>query len=246
MKGKNAPNNKVNHTILRKKKILFGHQSVGMNIMKGMKALTSGNPLPIIMEWDINKPQLNDPGFYHTRLGSNFDPASKIIAFSKLIHDLKKNQPDIAFFKFCYVDIKDHTKVTEVAEKYAETMTDLEKSFPEIRFMHFTVPLRSHRKGLKVMVKKLLNVPEPNYLENIKRQEYNDLIREKYSERGYLFDIAGLESQDKNKSREKHDYKGKRFETMRQEYTSDGGHLNTEGSKYIANELIHFLENKLK
>ena len=70
-------------TKLSQKKIFFGHQSVGFNIIDGIEDLVKENPqikLNIVETSDVA--DFDAPLFAHSRVGKNKDPKSKIDAFS--------------------------------------------------------------------------------------------------------------------------------------------------------------------
>ena len=91
---------------LKEKKIYFGHQSVGNNIIDGLKDWGRQKPevkLRIIRLQDSYK--IDSPGLYQASIGKNEDPRSKIDAFVAAMRQGIGNSADIAFFKFCFVDI---------------------------------------------------------------------------------------------------------------------------------------------
>ena len=144
------------------KKIFFGRQSVGFNIIDGIKDLMQNAPedyrLNII---ELSGPKkLDAPGFYHARVGSNVDPVSKIDDFARQMDAGLGNTVDIAFFKFCFVDIGPHTDIEKVFKHYQETMARLEKQYPNTRFVHFTVPLATTMTSWKTKFKVLLKKKE--------------------------------------------------------------------------------------
>ncbi len=230
---------------LQKKKIYFGHQSVGNNIIKGLKEIGRENPhlrLNIIRIEEFAP--LDDPGFYHSAIGRNDYPKSKIEAFAQAMDDGIGNTADIAFFKFCFVDITAETNVQEVFKYYCETMEQLKKKYPKVTFVHFTVPLlRRNKPSLKSYIKKLIGKGDGFFDDshNITRNKYNQLVREKYLGKEPLFDLAMVESTYQDGSCCAFSANGHTYYALVPEYTKDGGHLNELGQKIVAEQLLIFL-----
>lgn len=227
---------------LQHKKIYFGHQSVGFNIIDGINDLSieRGKKLNIIELKKIFP--LTEPGFYHSRVGSNVDPISKIDDFARQMDAGIGNTADISFFKFCFVDINPDTDINKVFEHYKETMASLKTKYPRTKFVHFTVPLSTTlttwRTKLKVMLKKKVIW---EYDSNIRKNEYNDLVRQYYSGKEPIFDIAYYESLYPDQSRSSFSINDKTYFDLAPEYTYDDGHLNEKGRKWVAEHLLDFL-----
>lgn len=91
--------------ILADKKIYFGHQSVGRNIVAGIKAIVAKNPeIQLRILETNNVSDFQSPVFAHSRIGENRKPYSKINAFSQFMNSGIGVNADLALFKFCYVD----------------------------------------------------------------------------------------------------------------------------------------------
>ena len=91
-----------------RKSVFFAHHSVGENILEGVSDLMAGlsdKPLQIVESTDVGKVGV----LYHSRVGQNGDPVSKIEGFARLVRDGIGNKADVAFFKFCYVDFGPET-----------------------------------------------------------------------------------------------------------------------------------------
>jgi len=228
---------------LSRKKIYFGHQSVGFNIIDGIKDIMSENKkidLNIKETEDLN--DFSKPIFAHSRVGKNANISSKLEDFENLIRQGLGEKIDIAFFKFCYVDITEKTDVQKLFESYKQTMNNLQKEFPKTIFIFATVPLRTVITTWKTGIKKLFGKDYIwEYADNIKRNEFNEMIRHEYATSGRLFDIARAESTYPDGSQEIFKLNGKRYASLIPEYTNDGGHLNKKGGKAIAAHLIALL-----
>ena len=226
---------------LARKKIFFGHMSIGYNIVSGLQELLQQQPVIKLNIVEIEKGQLKNlakPVFAHSRVGGNEDPKSKIDAFVGLMRRAKN--VDIAFFKLCYVDIHKGIDTKNLFTYYKSTMEKLAVNFPETLFVHLTTPLTSHQTGLKAFIKKMIGKPLRG-ANNRYREKYNEMIRMEYNDRGLLFDLALLEATDPNKNKFQRQASHDNKRALLPIYTEDGGHLNAFGSKVVSEQLLIFL-----
>ena len=104
---------------LSEKKIYFGHQSVGFNIVDGINALIKEYPQIKLNIVETNKLAGFKKGvFAHSRIGKNCEPETKIDEFNQFIETGLEEQPDIAALKYCYVDVTGKTDVEKIFEEY--------------------------------------------------------------------------------------------------------------------------------
>jgi len=222
---------------LCQKKIFFGHQSVGFNIIAGIVDIVNdypGIPLKILESRKIN--DLNKPVFAHSRIGHNTDATGKIEDFRNLISNEIGYKLEIAFLKLCYVDITAKSDIKTIFKSYQLAMENISKSYPSLKIIHWTVPLTVSKISWKTNIKKLLGKRVWECEDNIKRNQFNTLIRKTYSGRQPVFDLAQIESQMATVR-----LLGELIETLRPEYTDDGGHLNIVGRRTVAEQLLLFL-----
>ena len=217
-------------------RIFFGHQSVGYNIIDGMSDVTKA--FNIIESVEIPE---EEAFFLHSSIGENTKPETKINEFSEIISRIGGNC-DAAFLKFCYIDISAGTDVEALFKSYKETIEDLKDIYPEIIFIHFTAPLTTIQTGPKAIVKRILG-RSIGVDENIQRQRYNELLRNEYSGKDLVLDIAAIESTKLNGERVQNETAGYVYYSMFHEYTDDGGHLNKKGREIVAENLIKLLSN---
>lgn len=231
---------------LHKKKIVFGHQSVGFNIIEGIRDLQEANSSTKII---INKvdEETDDigVGINHFTVGSNKDPVSKIKGFEQFMINKKTSEIDIALFKLCYVDITPETNINEIFALYKDTMQRLKTGFPEVTFIHVTVPLGTSVTTWKIKIKELLGIPIWGYENNIARNQYNDLLRQEYSGKEPIYDLARVESTYPDGSRSTFRKAGKEYFSMAPEYTYDHGHLNEVGRQRAAGALLRLLAENI-
>ena len=62
---------------------------------------------------------------------------------------------DIAFFKFCYVDITRETNIERLFEHYVNVMSYLNDKYPGVKFLHVTVPIQETPTNIKTIIKKI-------------------------------------------------------------------------------------------
>ncbi len=82
-------------------------------------------------------------------------------------------------------------------------------------------------------------------LVNARREEYNDLVRSRYAN-DYIFDLAKVESTYPDGRREFIEQNGKKYYSLINGYTDDGGHLNKTGRTIAAVELLKTLATALQ
>ena len=224
-------------------RIFFGHQSVGANVINGMKSLSEQAGLELNIKELGSQPLQQQTVFAHSNIGENNDPKSKIDDFANQIRNLGDFKPQIAFMKFCYVDFNAQSNVAEVFNYYRDTIEILKKEKSDIVFVHLTVPLAAKSYTLKSRIKEIIGRHTWNDdTTNAKRGEFNNLILDTYSNEP-VFDIARVESTYLNGKRESFIKDDKTYYRMVPDYTTDGGHLNSFGQQLVAKEMVEFLAN---
>lgn len=230
---------------LADKRVFFGHQSVGENILSGVNALLAGQSVAV--DWKIHAidhpGQIAGPGLYHVKVGRNRDPLSKIAAFEDiLVTQGAGARLDAAVLKLCYVDFQKDTPVEPVLGAYTAAVERIQAAHPHLRIVHTTCPLTTHVQGLKSRVRNL--VSGDRY--NMNRATYNRGITGRYAANGNVFDLAAVESTAPDGTRWQHRFRGAEFHSLHPSYTYDGGHLNAEGSRRAAVGLLHELARALQ
>ena len=209
--------------LLAGKRIYFGHQSVGANLLDGVKTLAAENAVAIPIDEAPQASRIQGGGFSHVFVAENGDPLRKLRSFEAALGE--GAQVDVALLKFCYVDVKARTDAEALFQRYRTALEAMRAKNPRTVFVHVTVPLTAAQSGLKALVKRLMGrAPD-----NVRREEYNQLLRTAYAGREPVFDLARLESISPDGTQGRALYAG---------YTDDGGHLNAEGRRYLARHLI--------
>lgn len=243
LKSKKA--DKSDLTILASKKIYFGHQSVGYNIMDALASMVPAGSKLVIKETDTPG-DFKQPLFAHSKNGENVKPLTKIQGFVEKMDSGLGNRVNIAFFKFCYVDVNACVDVNGLFFDYKKAMDGLIKKYPKTRFIHVTIPVTKEEEGLvaamKSMIKSLIGRKTGFEIDNIKRMEFNNLLRKEYGPR--VFDLALIESSDSDGREIISNKGGIAHQALLEEYTTDGGHLNQLGGEVVVSKLVKFLTGK--
>ena len=234
---------------LAEKRIFFGHKSVGKNIMDGVDDLLKEFPeIKLEVRLTDDASEWHSGVFAHSYVGENRNPGSKNRAFIEIMEKGVGNKADLAFFKYCYVDITANTDIDRVFQEYKGTLEKLKQKYPSTTFLHFTVPLRALKRpsiteALKSWVREVAGKSGAGSVveDNIRRNEYNEKMRVEFEEKGHLFDIAKMESTFPDGRINRFSKHGKDFYAMVSEYSDDGGHLNETGRRIVAAEFLAFL-----
>jgi len=222
-------------------RVFFGHQSVGNNILAGINDITGETDYKINIVESTAVSQNNEPAFFHAYIGKNLDPLSKITDFKKLIESGIGDNVDVAFLKLCYVDFNNNTDVNSIFQEYKKTMKALKNNYPQTTFVHCTVPLVDARLDMKTYIKKIIGRFDSKVEGNIKRNQFNAMLRSEYEEREPIFDLAKIESTYPDGKRETFKKNGRTFYALVPVYSHDGGHLNEVGRKIVASKLLNLL-----
>lgn len=228
-------------------RILFGHQSVGRNLLAGLHDLSEslGVPLRILEIKDAPPDEL--PGLFHVGIGRNGDPRSKWEHFVRLLDEPTRPRYDVAMMKLCYVDLTHRSKWTanELLEPYARALHEAQVRWPDTRIAHVTMPLRVQVRSPKLRLKRWLGMTVREDEDNVLRNEFNAGLRTRFADE-LIFDLAAIEATRDHKS-DSGFFRDQRFVlTLAPEYSSDGGHLNAEGQRQAAIGLVHTLASVLR
>jgi len=230
---------------IKEHRILFAHHSVGNNILDGLKEIAQESGIDFEVS-RINDSIINEKSTFMDMVpGKNQYPKTKVDDFSKLIKNIDDELvPDIAFMKFCFLDFNPDTNVDELFEYYKNSIEELKKARPDIKFVHLTVPLVAKPESLKSRIKRLLGLSVWEEASNITRAKFNDRILKEFTD-DPVFDLARVESTRLDGSRAQFSYKGKTYYNLVSEYTEDGSHLNELGRHIAAEEMAIFLANMI-
>jgi hypothetical protein len=223
-------------------RLFFGHQSVGMNMLNAVPGIYTehGVPAPPI-EQGRAEPAPNGGFIAHQFIGKNTKPLLKIEDFNRTMRDGMGRQVDVALMKFCSLDITASTDVDALFARYRDTMAALERDFPNVTFIHVTVPLTIEPglfTELKTKLKTLVGGSDRfGQPANVARERLNALIRREYGGR-HLFDLAAIESTKPDGTRVSGRYDNQGYFALYSGYASDACHLNAVGAKIAATAFL--------
>jgi len=221
------------------RRVFFGHQSVGLNIMEGLSRLATRNGVPLqIAEAKEGVP---DATFGHAFVAENGDPRRKLKSFEEAFETGAAAQAELALVKFCYVDFGVDTDAAALFADYQASMARLRARNPDVTFVHVTVPINGLATDLKSRVKRLLGRPSWELAANARRDDFNNLLRQAYQGKEPIFDLARVEAERPDGTLETADFQGRAVPVLRASYTHDGGHLNAEGQERAARALVSVL-----
>lgn len=226
---------------IESKKVFFGHQSVGANIIQGLRALMVRDPrLKLKIVNSADPESVPGPALVESSIGQNGNPRSKDEAFAAILDKGLGRQGGTAMYKYCYVDIDASTNVQQMFENYREEIEALRVKYPSLKIVHITVPLTTVEPATRAWVKTLLGRATERDA-NAKRNEFNRRLRQTYAGRDPIFDLAEGESTSPDGSRSYFIRDNERVFTLASEYTTDGGHLNEAGRLAMAERLLFLL-----
>jgi hypothetical protein len=139
---------------------------------------------------------------------------------------------DLAVLKFCFWDFNRNTDVRALFAEYESTLGRLQQEYPNVRFVHSTVPLMAADTDWRARVRQLLFMPVPTTLDNAKRHEFSRLIRARYEGQAPIFDVEAAEYGDDG---------GEDVPSLPVGLTTDGGHLNDAGKRRVAAAFVNSL-----
>ena len=219
-------------------RIFFGHQSVGGNIIDGVQSVLKDHPeIPLRLFagplLDPNGP----PGLYHANVGHNGDPGSKTSDFDRTV---SVGTPAVALLKFCYVDVEGARDPDSLFAEYQRNIASLQARVPGLTIVHVTMPLTRKGGYRSTLMARLRGQPTADDL-NVIRNRYNALLRRAYAGKEPVFDLARIESTHADGTRSFIMRDGDTVYTLAPEKTTDGGHLNADGSRDAAEAFLAVL-----
>lgn len=226
---------------LAQQRIFFGHQSVGGNIIEGVHAVLAENQsIPLRVLEVADAAAMTEPGIYHSPVGRNGEPATKLAAFTQIVS--VDSAPNTALLKYCYVDVTAETDPQALFEEYRVGVEALRAADPDLTIVHVTLPLLKDIGTLRYAAATVRGLPTGRDV-NLIRHQYNALVRQTYGGKEPIFDLARLESQTADGGVAAVRYKGFTVPVLAPEWTNDGGHLNAAGRQRIAEAFLVTLAN---
>ena len=230
---------------LATRRIFFGHQSVGQNLLDGVSEIALRHPAIRLRVAPVSS-GLDAGVIGHALMPENGVPELKLLNFERALDSGIGAVADVALLKLCYLDFSAGTDPIRLFARYRTTMTALGVKYSRVAFVHVTVPLTAMWGGTGTVasVKRILGREPGSLVANSRREEFNELLRRRYGEAKELFDLALLESTAPSGARELHFWNGRAVPTLCPAYTDDGGHLNAAARVSMAQELVGVLASR--
>lgn len=222
----NDPSLEQDLRMLQGKRIYFGHQSVGGNVLEGLR--------DILAEHDDLQMKI-----VASLIGQNGAPYTKCAAFRQALDWVGGDAVDIALMKFCYVDFNSNTDIERLFASYKEAIAEIKSKHPRVNVIPVTAPL-TVRPSLCKRVAKIVLGRADDSAANSKRSEFNGLLRCYYAGQP-IYDLAQVESTYPDGTRSSFGFGGQTAHSLISDYASDSGHLNEVGRRIAARELIRTL-----
>ena len=217
----------------------FGHQSVGSNIIAGLEALNGEHGLGMRFVQTRDPSVLAGPAFVDFLAGENTRPSTKNRAFLQQLDARPVRDEAVALLKYCYVDINGRTDVQVMFDEYRRTIEIVRSRHPDVTIVHVTVPITTVESAAKARLKSILGRPTLRSA-NVRRQEYNALVRRAFAGREPLYDLAAVEAAGPRREvsalRVADD-----VDLLDAAFTNDGGHLNALGARAAAAAMLDVL-----
>lgn len=168
------------------KRTVFGHQSVGYQVLQGVTMLAGELGLSNPTYPDIESTSLPSTGGFlaHFYAGTNGNAYTKTAEFLSHLQSGLAAQVDIVVLKFCYADLRSGSGYTpaQMFAEYKAWVNAVESQFPHIAVIYATeaIVMGENSDGAN----------------NGLRQTFNNLVRAEYGASGRLWDVAGIQSTD--------------------------------------------------
>lgn len=209
--------------------------------MAGVAAVMAGDQrIRIQLSESRDAGSMEAAGFYHARVGRNHFPDEKLCDFASLAEHAFVERGGIGLVKLCYVDVRADTDPTALFNLYRQRMAELAVRCPRLRLVHVTMPLTTAPRSWRYWRTRLLGRATDEDL-NLIRNRYNSLLRAAYDGREPVFDLARIESTRPDGSRASFVRNGETVCTPSESYTRDGGHLDADASRMVAEQLLILL-----
>ena len=222
------------------RRVYFGHQSVGGNLMSGVREILKDHADVGLRIVESRAPAaVSGPAFMHFAIGTNEDPDSKNADFVKVLDARPTRDSAIVLMKYCYIDVNAATDIDSVFRGYRTLVAEVKARHPDVTFVHVTMPLTVDAAGPKAAIKRVLGRTTAREL-NQKRSRFNSLLREEFAGEP-IFDLAALEATRTDGSTERVTVDGEPVFALSSAYTTDGGHLNEIAEREFAGRLLDVL-----
>lgn len=224
---------------LASRRIYFGHQSVGGNIMDGVAEVLAAHPgLGLRVADAATLDSTSGPGLYHAKVGRNEDPRGKL---TEVIRVADATNPQVAMVKYCYLDVTDSTDADSLFADYRQRIEALRQRHPGLVVVHITLPFTTVSSAPREWLSRTLRGHKTARDRMVIRNRYNELLRSAFAGKEPVFDLARFESTRPDGARASFTRGGRQVFYLAPEYTDDGGHLNATARRAAAEEFLALL-----
>lgn len=193
----------------------FEHASVGGNMVAGLDALHSSNSSFYRLTTSSTSstpPASITAGTLYDYDRGNPGWQAKVDGFATDIAGGWGGQTTFAMTKFCYIDPDANWTA------YRDSMLGLEAAHPGTNFVYMTIPLTVDVGG-----------------DNIARGNFNNALRTWAAANDKIvFDLADIEAHSADGTLQTFVSAGTVYERLADDWSADGGHLNTAGQLQVA------------
>lgn len=201
----------------RELRAVLGHESVGFNVVEGLKLLSDQNPqrYRLTVGHDARGPFFQrGSGLAEFFVQNMTNVPGKAAAFEQRLAGGLGAPADVISMKLCWADLQQRSDADAAFKDYIAIMEKMGKTYPQAKLVYWTMPLRKET------------------MLNEKRARFNELVHDYAKQHPIvLFDIADIESHKPDGTLVT-DPNGRPI--MWEGYTYDGGHLNDTGRTRVA------------
>jgi hypothetical protein len=141
------------------------------------------------------------------------------------------------------VDVTEDTDVEGLFGVYEDTMRELARGYPDVSFVHVTVPLRNVSGDRMGALRQRIGWVGREWKDQIKRHAYNQMLRAAYGEAGSVFDLAAIETTRPDGTPSFVVCRENPLPSVLPDFTDDGGHLTRRAAAFMAKRLWSCLES---
>ena len=231
---------------LAQRRVYFANQSVGGDILVGLKKLIARGDAPAVKLVQTREPSvLHGPAFVHFQAGSNANRLSEWRTLHEVLDARPAPDYPLVLLKYCYPDISEADDAQALFVEYRSELAALTARHPDITMVHATIPLTTVERPWKALAKRTLGRPVARAAA-LQRHRYIERLRATYSGAEPLFDIARAESEGPDGRRAAVMVGGQEVEILMDAYTNDGGHLNDAGRTRTALSLLAAVDHAVQ
>jgi hypothetical protein len=232
-------------SVLARRTVYFGHQSVGSGIVAGVEGLMREYEILLRVVQSPEPTGVTGPAFVHFLVGQKRDYASKNAALLRLLESSTRPQRVLVLLKYCYGDIKCLSDAATMFGAYRDTVDTIQSEHPDVTVIHATIPLTTVESALKSRAKQVIGHPSRREAA-VGRHRYNELVRNEFGSSEPVFDVAKVEAAQADGTAAGFTSNGSLIETLAPRNTHDGAHMNRRCQRTAASALLDVLSEVIE